>query len=38
MILVAMMVLHHFIREHKSGDLDFDCVEQDEDYCTRKVQ
>jgi hypothetical protein len=32
MIVVATMVLHNFIREHKSGDLDFDRVEWDEDY------
>jgi hypothetical protein len=26
------MVLHNYIREHKSGDMDFDHVERDEDY------
>jgi hypothetical protein len=32
MIIVATMILHNYIREHKSGDLDFDHVERDEDY------
>ena len=32
MIVVGTMVLHNFIREHQSGDLDFDRVERDEDY------
>jgi hypothetical protein len=31
-IVVATMVLHNYIREHKSGDMDFDHVECDEDY------
>jgi hypothetical protein len=31
-IVVATMVLHNYIREHKSGDVDFDRVECDEDY------
>jgi hypothetical protein len=26
------MILHNYIREHKSGDLNFDRVERDEDY------
>jgi len=26
------MVLHNFIREHNTGDLDFDRVERDENY------
>jgi hypothetical protein len=26
------VILHNYIREHKSGDLDFDRVERDEDY------
>lgn len=32
MKVVATMVLHNVFSEHKSGDLDFDRVEQDEDY------
>jgi hypothetical protein len=32
MIIVATMILHNYIREHKSGDLDFDRVERDDDY------
>jgi hypothetical protein len=32
MIVVATMILHNFIREHNSGDVDFDHVERDEDY------
>jgi hypothetical protein len=31
-IVVVPMVLHNYIREHKSGDMDFDHVERDEDY------
>jgi hypothetical protein len=31
-IIVVTMVLHNHIREHKSGDMDFDRVERDEDY------
>jgi hypothetical protein len=26
------MVIHNFNREHNSGDLDFECVERDENY------
>jgi hypothetical protein len=32
MIVVATMVLYNYIREHGSGDIDFDCVDRDEDY------
>jgi hypothetical protein len=32
MIILAIMILHNYIHEHKSGDLDFDRVERDEDY------
>jgi hypothetical protein len=32
MIVVVTMILHNFIREHNSGDVDFDLVERDEDY------
>lgn len=32
MIVVATMVLHNVLSEQKSGDLDFDRMEQDEDY------
>jgi hypothetical protein len=31
MIVVATMILHNYIHEHKSGDIDFECVECDED-------
>jgi hypothetical protein len=31
-IPVGLMVVHNFIREHNSGDLDFDRVERDENY------
>jgi hypothetical protein len=31
MIAMGTMVVHNFICEHKSGDLDFDCVKRDED-------
>jgi hypothetical protein len=31
-IVAVTMVLHNHIREHKSGDMDFDRVERDEDY------
>jgi hypothetical protein len=31
-IVVATMVLYNYIHEHKSGDMDFDRVECDEDY------
>jgi hypothetical protein len=27
MILIGLMVIHNFIREHNSGDLDFERVE-----------
>jgi hypothetical protein len=32
MIVVATMVLYNHIHEHKSGDIEFDCAEHDEDY------
>jgi hypothetical protein len=32
MIVVATMVLHNYVREHASGDADFERVERDEDY------
>jgi hypothetical protein len=32
MIVVTTMILYNYIREHKSGDNDFDYVEHDEDY------
>jgi hypothetical protein len=31
-IVVVTMVLHNYICEHKSGDMDFDRVERDENY------
>jgi hypothetical protein len=31
MIVVATMVLHNYICEHGSGDIDFDRVDHDED-------
>jgi hypothetical protein len=41
MIVLVTMVLHNYIREHTSGDIDFERVEHDEDYeltDTRNVQ
>jgi hypothetical protein len=32
MIVVMTMVLHNYVREHASGDVDFELVEHDEDY------
>jgi hypothetical protein len=32
MIPIGLMVIHNFICEHNSGDLDFKRVERDEDY------
>jgi hypothetical protein len=32
MIVVTTMVLHNYICEHISGDIDFERVERDEDY------
>jgi hypothetical protein len=32
MIVVATMILHNYVCEHASGDVDFECVEHDEDY------
>jgi hypothetical protein len=32
MIVVVTMVLHNYIHEHTSGDINFECVEHDEDY------
>jgi hypothetical protein len=32
MIVVATMLLHNYICEHESDDIDFDCVDRDEDY------
>jgi hypothetical protein len=32
MIPIGLMVIHNFIREHNSGDLDFGRVERDENY------
>jgi hypothetical protein len=32
MIILVTMVLHNYIREHTSGDIDFEHVEHDEDY------
>jgi hypothetical protein len=32
MIVVATMVLHNYVREHASGDVDFERAERDEDY------
>jgi hypothetical protein len=32
MIVVATMVLHNYIREHGSSDIDFDHVDRDKDY------
>jgi hypothetical protein len=32
MILIGLMVIHNFIRDHNSGDLDFERVERDENY------
>jgi hypothetical protein len=32
MIVVGTIIVHNFIREHQSSDLDFDRVERDEDY------
>jgi hypothetical protein len=31
-IIVGTMVVNNFIRDHNSGDLDFDRVERDDDY------
>jgi hypothetical protein len=31
-IIVGTIVVNNFIREHNSGDLDFDPVERDDDY------
>jgi hypothetical protein len=32
MIPIRLMVIHNFIREHNSDDLDFERVERDENY------
>jgi hypothetical protein len=31
-IVMMTMTLHNYIREHTSGDIDFERVERDEDY------
>jgi hypothetical protein len=35
---VATMVLHNYIREHKSGNIDFKRVERNEDYETKVLE
>jgi hypothetical protein len=32
MIVVATMLLHNYISEHESDNINFDCVDRDEDY------
>jgi hypothetical protein len=32
MIVVATMILYNYVHEHASGNVNFECVERDEDY------